>query len=136
MSEVSARAKAGIEVTGWEPETFDEAETGPKLVRIGVRETFSGDIAGTGRAAMLQALSADGSASFVGLERVTGSVGGRSGSFVLQDTGTLAADGTVTGEWFVVAGSGTGQLAGLSGAGGFTARLGEHAEAWLDYVLA
>jgi Protein of unknown function (DUF3224) len=80
----------------------------------------------------LQVLSADGSASFVALERVTGSVGGRSGSFVLQDTGTLAPDGTVTGEWFVVAGSGTG----LSGAGGFTARLGEHAEAWLDYVLA
>ena len=136
MSEVSTRAKAGIEVTEWEPEPFDEAETGPKLVRIKVRETFSGDISGTGRPAILQALSADGSASFVALERVTGSVGGRSGSFVLQDTGAVAADGTVTGEWFVVAGSGTGQLAGLSGAGGFTARLGEHAEAWIDYVLA
>ena len=60
MREVSTRAKAGIEVTGWEPEPFDEAETGPKLVRIGVRETFSGDIAGTGRPAMLQVLSADG----------------------------------------------------------------------------
>jgi uncharacterized protein DUF3224 len=136
MSDVSTRVEAGIEVTEWAPEPFDEAGDGPALVRISVRETFTGDIAGTGRAAMLQALSADGSASFVGIERVTGSLGGRSGSFVLQDTGNLAADGTVTGEWSVVPGSGTGELAGLRGTGGFTAKLGEHAQAWLDYLLA
>ena len=39
----------------------------------------------------------------------------------------------MSGEWFVVAGSGTGGLAGLRGTGGFRANLGEGAEVHLDY---
>jgi len=136
MSEASTRADASIEVTDWKPEPFDEADAAPALVRIAVRERFTGDITATGHAAMLQALAADGSASFVAVERVTGSIGGRAGSFVLQDAGALAADGTVTGQWFIVPGSGTGELAGLTGTGGFTATVGQHARAWLDYQLA
>ena len=61
----------------------------------------------------------DGSASFVGLERVVGSVGGRSGSFVFQHTGTFKG-GVATVTLMVVPGSGTGDLHGLSGKGGFT----------------
>ena len=57
---------------------------------------------------------------------------GREGTFALQDTGTV--DGSiVSGGWFVVPGSGTGQLAGLRGDGGFRASLGEGAEVHLDY---
>jgi Protein of unknown function (DUF3224) len=74
----------------------------------------------------------DGSASFVGIERVTGSVGDRAGSFLLQDAGTLEGN-TVNGEWFVIPGSGMGELNGLRGEGGFTAELGEHASITLDY---
>ena len=77
----------------------------------------------------------DGSASFVGIERVTGTLAGRTGTFVLQDAGTLA-DGEVTGTWFVVPGSGTGELAGLCGEGGFTAVVGQHAKIYLDYRFA
>jgi hypothetical protein len=76
-------------------------------------------------------VSAD-AASFVGIERVSGSVAGRAGTFVLQDQGTLT--GThVTGRWSVVPGSGTGELAGLRGDGGFTAELGQGADITLDY---
>jgi hypothetical protein len=133
----TSRAEAHIEVSDWRPEPIDaDAESdGPQLIRIAVRESFTGDITATGHAAMLQVLAADGSASFVAIERIAGTLDGRSGSFVLQDHGTLDADGTVAGEWFVVTGSGTGELAGLSGSGGFSAAVGQHATAWLDYTL-
>lgn len=129
-------ARASIAVSAWVPEPFDEPADGPALVRIHVEETFSGDVEASGVAAMLQVLSSDGSASFCALERVSGTLDGRSGTFVLQDTGTLATDGRVTGRWFVVPGSGTGELAGLRGEGGFEAVLGQHADARLDYWFA
>jgi 3-oxoacyl-[acyl-carrier protein] reductase len=65
-------------------------------VQIHVEEDFSGDIAGSGVATFLQTSISDAEASFVGVERVTGTVGGRSGTFVFQDHGTLK-DGTVSG---------------------------------------
>ena len=117
----------------WSPTAYDVADGATTLVRIEVVETFHGDVEGEGRAQLLQALRADGSASFVGLERVSGSIGGRQGTFVLQDAGTLDASGRVEGTWTVVPGSATGQLTGLRGTGAFTAALGEHAVIHLDH---
>jgi len=97
-----------------------------------VEESFSGDIAGGGVVEFLQAGRADGSASFVGIERVTGTIAGRSGTFLLQDAGTVERQ-VVSGDWFVIPGSGTGELAGLRGEGGFSANLGEGAQVHLDY---
>ena len=101
------RASAVITVHKYEPATYDEPAAGPALVRIHVEESFSGDIEGEGVVEFLQVARAGGSASFVGLERVTGTVDGKAGTFVLQDTGTVDGD-VVSGEWFVVPGSGTG----------------------------
>ena len=127
-----ARASAVITVRKYEPSVYDEPAEGPVLTRIHVQESFSGDIRGDGVVEFLQAGRADGSASFVGIERVTGTLAGREGTFLLQDAGTV--DGTiVSGDWFVVPGSGTGQLAGLRGEGGFRANLGEGAQVHLDY---
>ncbi len=126
-------ARASIAVSVWQPTPYDQPGDGPDLVRIHVEETFEGDISGSGTATFLQALRADGSATFCALERFAGSLAGRNGSFVLQDTGVLDSAGAVSGTWFVVPGSGTGQLAGLRGEGGFTASVGEHAQATLDY---
>ena len=126
------RATGKIEVHTYEPRPYDDVPGGPQLVQVGVTEAFHGDIEGEGRVQFLQTMRPDGSASFVGIERVTGSIGGRSGSFVLQDQGTT--DGkTVRGEWFVVSGSGTGDLVGLRGEGGFEAALGQGADITLDY---
>ncbi len=126
------RASAVITVRKYEPSAYDEPADGPVLTRIHVEESFSGDIQGEGVVEFLQAGRADGSASFAGLERVTGELAGREGTFVLQDAGTV--DGSiVSGDWFVVPGSGTGQLAGLRGDGGFRANLGEGAQVHLDY---
>jgi hypothetical protein len=128
----TVRANAVITVTKYEPVAYEEPSEGPTLTRIHVEESFSGDIEGDGVVEFLQAASADGSASFVGIERVTGTVAGRQGTFLLQDAGTVEGN-VVSGEWFVVPGSGTGQLAGLRGTGGFRANLGEGAEVHLDH---
>ncbi|BEP14090.1 DUF3224 domain-containing protein [Acidothermaceae bacterium B102] len=126
-------ATASIAVSVWDPQPYDAPGAGPSLVRIHVEESFTGDLAGSGVATMLQALRPDGSASFCALERIEGALAGRSGSFVLQDAGELDADGHVTGTWFVVPGSATGELAGLRGEGGFDAQLGQHATGSLTY---
>jgi hypothetical protein len=125
-------ANAVITVHKYEPGAYDEPTEGPVLTRIHVEESFTGDIAGDGVVEFLQAARTDGSANFVGIERVTGTVGDRSGTFLLQDVGTVA-DNIVSGAWFVVPGSGTGSLAGLRGEGGFRANLGEGAQVHLDY---
>jgi hypothetical protein len=133
MTELTkTRATGRIEVTSYEPQAYEEPAGAPQLMEIHVTETFSGDIEGHGVVRFLQAIRADGSASFVGIERVTGSIAGRAGSFLLQDQGTLEGS-TVKGEWFVVPGSGTEELTGLRGDGGFVAELGQHADITLDY---
>jgi hypothetical protein len=133
MSEIKKQHATGqIAVKTYEPTVFDEAPGGPALADIRVTETFSGDIEGEGLVHFIQAARADGSASFVGIERVRGSIHGRKGSFLLQDQGTLAGK-EVTGQWFVIPGSGTGDLQGLRGDGGFKAELGQQASIWLDY---
>jgi hypothetical protein len=126
------RATGKIAVETYEPTVYHQPDDGPTLSRIHVEETFSGDIEGRGVVEFLQAQAAADSASFVGIERVTGSVGGRSGTFLLQDQGTLSGT-TVSGEWFVVPGSGTSELTGLRGEGGFTAELGQGADIYLDH---
>lgn len=130
--QTKTRANAVITVRKYEPAAYDEPAEGPALTRIHVEESFSGDISGDGVVEFLQAVRVGGSASFVGIERVTGTLAGRSGTFLLQDAGTVAGN-IVSGDWFVVPGSGTGELAGLRGTGGFRANLGEGAQVHLDY---
>jgi hypothetical protein len=132
MNHERQHATGMITVRTYEPTPYDQPAAGPALSRIHVEEEFSGDIEGTGVVEFLQAQVSDDAASFVGLERLSGSVGGRSGTFVLQDQGTLRGT-TVSGAWFVVPGSGTGELAGLRGEGGFTAELGQGADITLDF---
>jgi hypothetical protein len=121
-----------IEVRSYEPQTYDQLDGGPEVAEIHVSERFHGDIEGDGAVRFLQAIRRDGSATFVGIERVTGEIAERSGTFLLQDAGTVEGS-TVTGEWFVIPGSGTGDLVGLRGEGGFTAALGQGADITLDY---
>lgn len=128
----TVRANAVITVHKYEPAAYEQPAEGSVLTRIHVEERFSGDIEGDGVVEFLQAGRADGSASFVGIERIRGTIAGRAGTFLLQDAGTVAGN-LVSGEWFVVPGSGTGELAGLRGTGRFRANPGEGAQVHLDY---
>ena len=97
-----------------------------------VTQKFSGDIEGDGSVEWLMCYRPDQTADFVGLQQVSGRLGDRSGSFVLQTIGSF--DGTeAKGEWSVVRGSGTGDLRGLRGTGEFSAPHGPEASLTLDY---
>ena len=79
-------------------------------------KSFTGDLEGESQVEYLMMYRPDGSASFVGLERFTGRIGDRSGTFVLQRTGTYEAE-LAKESYSVVPGSGSGALAGLRGSG-------------------
>ena len=75
-----------------------------------------------------------GDAAFLGFEKVVGSLGGRTGSFVLRHTGFYDGEKS-TAQHDVVPGSGTGELAGLSGTGGFSAGHAEEHDMTLEYEV-
>ena len=75
-----------------------------------------------------------GGASFTGFEKVVGSSGGRRGSFVLRHTRSYDGE-KATAEYEVVPGSGTNELAGLSGTGGFSVGHAEEYDITLDYEV-
>lgn len=125
-------ATATFEVKSWDEKPYGEIEGEPKLTRASVSTSFQGEIEGEGTLEYLMVYLGDGSASFVGLQRVIGRLGDRPGSFVLQTSGTFK-DGKAEETWSVVPGSGTGELRGLQGRGGFASG---HAQAYtvtLDY---
>ena len=107
--------KATFKILSWDEEPFDESDDGPKLTRAHIRKSFHGDLSGTGNLMYLMTHLEDGNATFLGFEKVVGTLHGRSGSFVLQHTGSYDGQ-TATAQYEVVPGSGTNQLAGLSGA--------------------
>jgi hypothetical protein len=102
----------------WKETTYAELENGGKLTRVTMARTFSGPLTGSGVVEYLMAYTSETEAVFVGLERVTGSVAGRPGSFVMEHRGTYGK-GLVKNTWTVIPGSGTGDLRGLRGDGGF-----------------
>lgn len=128
------RATGRTEVKTYVPTTFDALADGPALLEIHLTETFTGDIEGEGTARVIQAARKDGSATFAGIERVRGSIAGRKGTFLLQVSGTVVGK-EMHAEWFVVPRSGTGELTGFRGDGGFTAQLGQHGTVWLDHFF-
>ena len=115
---MTTHAKATFKVESWDEKPYDEGKGELKLTRASVTKSFQGDIEGESTLEYLMVYRDDGSANFVGMERVTGSVGGKKGSFVLQHSGTDDG-GTTRDSWFVVPGSGTGELRGLRGEGSF-----------------
>jgi len=111
---MSTRASGTFDVKVTPQGTPDTAE-GSSLGRMSLDKQFQGDLIGTGKGEMLTAMTdTKGSAGYVAIERVTGTLKGRSGSFVLQHTGTMA-HGTQQLTIAVVPDSGTGELKGISG---------------------
>ena len=129
---MSTLATATFEVRTWDEKPYNETDGGPKLTRASVTKSFRGDIEGEGTLEYLMFYPGDGSATFVGLERVAGRIGERSGSFVLQHSGTFEG-GTAKATWSVVPGSGTGDLRGLRGKGGFASAHQQRYPITLDY---
>ncbi len=110
-------AKATMTISGHSAEPYDEPKEGPSLIKGHSEERYSGEIAGVGVLEFVQANQQDGSATFTGIKRITGTLDGKQGSFLLQDTGTVKGT-KLDGDWLIVPGSGTGELVGLRGDGG------------------
>src|SRR5579871_6120903 len=118
-----ARAEAKITVQNSETKPYDQTAS-PALTEIRLRETFSGGIDGESPVRALQVRRDDRSASLVSLQRFSGKLGGRQGTFVLQGQ-EIVKNGKIKATWFVVPGSGTGDLSGLRGEGGFEGDFGK-----------
>jgi hypothetical protein len=126
-------AEAKTTVRKYNATIYDDSKEGPILKQTHLEESFYGDIKGDGVVDTLQASNKqDKSSSFVGIERITGTIGNSEGTFLLQVAGTNEGK-IVTCEWFVIPGSGTGKLTGLRGEGGFRANFGEGGDVHLDY---
>lgn len=124
---------AEFENQSWDEHPVAEWDGG-KVTRADVVQAATGDVTGTVTTAWVMCYVPDGTAHYTGLTRIEGSLAGRAGTFVVENTGDFdgtAASGTV----HVVAGSGTGELAGLRGDGKFHAPHGPKATFVLDYTL-
>lgn len=112
------QATGSFKIASWDEGPYAERQDAPKLTAATVTASYTGDIEGEGTSRSVMAYV--NGAEYHGYERIVGSLGGRSGSFVLRAEGTFQ-DGVARTRWTVVPGSGTGELAGLRGEGGYDA---------------
>jgi Protein of unknown function (DUF3224) len=128
-------ANARFAIKSWDEKPYTEGQDQPRLTRASVTKTYTGDIEGEGHVEYLMMYRSDGSATFVGLERVVGRIGGRTGTFVLQRTGIFES-GQAKESYSVIPGSATGELQGLVGNGSSAVGHGMEHPFTLSYEVA
>jgi hypothetical protein len=127
-------AEVVFEVTSWAEEQAGGLEGTMKVTTARIGQRFKGDIEAETVTDTVMAYGDDGTADYVGYQRVSGRIGDREGTFVLQSVGRF--DGSEARSALeVVPGSGTGQLTGLRGTGSAVAPTGSTGAASLDYEL-
>lgn len=126
------QANGTFEVNLQPLEPHAQGLAGVNLGRMSIDKVFSGDVQATSRGEMLSAVNGE-AAGYVALEQVSGALGGREGTFVLQHYGVSGGESDKL-LLEVLPGSGTGELAGLTGE--MTIRLedGKHLYS-LEYTL-
>jgi hypothetical protein len=123
-----------FEVQPGDETTIHEPGEGIRLTHATGTQRFSGGIVGDGAIDWLMCYLPTKSARYVGLERITGTIDGRRGSLVLEAVGDHDGTGSAA-TWRVIEGTGTGDLAGIRGTGGFEAKGGKTVSYRLDYEL-
>ena len=125
-------ANARFAIKTWDEKAYSEGQGLPRLTRASVTKTFTGEIEGEGQVEYLMMYRSDGSATFVGFERIIGRIGTKSGAFVLQRSGVFEG-GQAKESYSVVPGSATGELRGLRGEGSSSVGHGTEHPFTLDY---
>ena len=116
------------------PLPLDDKSADAALSRMSIDKQFHGDLEAASKGEMLSAgTPVKGSAGYVAIERVTGTLSGRTGSFVLQHSATMNR-GTPQLSITVVPDSGTGQLTGLVGSMNIIIESGKHSYEF-EYAL-
>ena len=122
---MTAHAKGSFEVKVT-PQPADEKSDDTTIGRLSLDKQFHGELEGTSKGQMLGVQTAvKGSAGYVAMERVTGTLAGRTGTFVLQHSGTMT-HGALQLSITVVPDSGTGQFTGLAGSMNIEITEGKH----------
>jgi hypothetical protein len=128
-------AKGKFEVTDWDEKPYAQIGEGGKLTKASVKGNLTGDIVGEALTEWLMCYASKDEATFFGFQKIDGTISGKKGSFVIEMSGTF--NGKVAeSTWSVVPGSGSGELAGLSGEGTFLSPHGTKADYSLEYEIA
>lgn len=106
--------RAPFKITGWEPFTEENDELAD-IARARIRKQFTGEMEATSVANAILYQTPVQSGGYVALERITGKIGDREGSFVVQHSGIRDTDGSGPAYGDVVPGSGTGGFEGVTG---------------------
>ena len=115
VKRMSHHATGSFDVNLTPQKPDNEVSQAANLGRMAIDKQFRGDLEASSKGEMLSAMSdVKGSAGYVALERVTGTLAGKKGSFVLQHSGTMDR-GSPSLTVSVVPDSGTDELKGLSG---------------------
>jgi hypothetical protein len=131
---MSVRVAGTFEVTSWSEEQTTGLDGTAKVATARIGQRFTGGIEAETISDTLMTYRDDGTAEFVGYQRVDGAVGDKTGTFVLQSLGHF--DGKeATAQVEVVLGTGSGDLAGLTGNGSWAAPQGSTGTFVLDYDL-
>jgi Protein of unknown function (DUF3224) len=130
---MTSRASGSFEVSV-KPLSAAEEPGGSSLGRLSLDKQFSGDLVAVGKGEMLTAMTpTKGSAAYVAIERVTGTLEGRAGSFVFQHVGIMRG-GSQQLTIGVVPDSGTDALSGIAGSFSINITEGKHFYEF-DYTL-
>ena len=122
---MTQHAKGGFDVKIQPIDVYNKDE-GASLARMSIDKQFHGDLEATSKGEMISAMgSVKGSAGYVAIERVTGTLAGRHGSFTLQHNATMTR-GEPYLNIIVVPDSGAGELTGLSGKMNIVIANGKH----------
>ena len=131
MRSATSSMTAEFHLNHWDEELYADD---PKLARASVQKRFTGAMDAISTSEYVMAYADDGSATFTGIEHITGRIGERSGTLVLQHAGRFA-DGVATGEVTVVPGASSDELSGATGTGSFAAESGPDGTLHLDLTL-
>jgi hypothetical protein len=125
---MTSTATAAFDLDKWDPQASDEAD-GTQFSRVAIAKTFTGGVEGTSVVEMLTAVT-EVSRAYVAFERLSVSVDGRKGSFVLHHSA-----GERGLNLAILPGSGTGELAGITGGAEITQDAEGNHTFTLDYDL-
>lgn len=128
-------AEGTFTVASWEEDTYAELTGKEKLTRARMGFRLTGELAGDLISDSLMYYREDGTAEYTGLQRFTGRIAGRSGTCVMVAGGEYDG-GEARSAWRIIPGSGSGDLAGLTGSGVSVAAAGQPGGTYsLDYEL-
>jgi hypothetical protein len=120
------------EANEWNEKTTAEFGEGVKLTQTTSKQYLAGDADAVGTVNYVTFYHPDGTCTYVGLTHFEATLDGKKGTFVVRSTGRWEVD-TARESWVIIPGTGTGELAGIKGEGGFVIKHGTPGSWTLDY---